>query len=78
MDLDIQNIFVTKQKGVLNFKIGDFGMSMMGVEGVKQNLMENDNVKLLESLNYGTRHLYFPIIAKLMISLEVSLIDLYI
>lgn len=66
-DLDIQNIFVTKQKGVLNFKIGDFGMSMMGVEGVKQNLMENDNVKLLESLNYGFRHLYFPIIAKLMI-----------
>ena len=66
-DLHINNIFVNKEKGKLQFYIGDFGMSMMGQDGVRSKLGRMDTSMFTNSLFYQKQTRFNPLIARLLI-----------
>ena len=65
-DLHLQNIFVTKKKGKLQFYLGDFGQSW-GPKDIHKNLHKGDLDIFNNSLKFKINNKYNSIIANLFI-----------
>ncbi len=66
-DVHLENIFVTKKNGNIEFYLGDFGQSYPGLDNIQKILSDNDNKQFKNSLQFNVNQKYNGIIVKLFI-----------
>ncbi len=66
-DIHLENIFVTKKNGNIEFYLGDFGQSYPGLDNIQKILSDNDNKQFKNSLQFNVNQKYNGIIVKLFI-----------
>ncbi len=66
-DIHLENIFVTKKNGRIQFYLGDFGQSYPGLDNIQKILSENDNKQFENSLQLNINQKYNGIIRKLFV-----------